>query len=165
MGTNYNITQKQYNGNDYDTLYPKNTSQQVLLNDSALATALGLSGTPNVNDVLGVLTNQGVRCEIKTYTGDNTESKSITFDTMPDLVYIYRTTPVGTGEVVWLLSPIVPTYSSNVSWSLTLGGVYTLGSSWSGTTLTIFVTTGTGSARAFNYPTIDYCAVGITLGA
>lgn len=69
MATNYNITQKQYNGTDYDTLYPKNTSQQVLLNDSALATALGLSGTPTVNDVLNAFSSQDVRVVFGSYSG------------------------------------------------------------------------------------------------
>jgi len=72
LATNYNITQKQYNGNDYDTLYPKNTSQQVLLNDSTLATALGLSGTPTINDVVTALSSQGARVVFGSYTGTGT---------------------------------------------------------------------------------------------
>lgn len=30
MATNKNITMKQYNGTDYDTLYPKTTAEQVI---------------------------------------------------------------------------------------------------------------------------------------
>lgn len=60
MATNYNITPKEFNGTDYDTLYFKNTSQQSLLNDNAFATLLGLSGTPNVNDALKAVLNSTV---------------------------------------------------------------------------------------------------------
>ena len=53
MATNKNFTMRQYNGTDYDVLYPKSTSQQILLNDSTLASNLGLSGAnPTVNDAL-----------------------------------------------------------------------------------------------------------------
>lgn len=56
MSTTKNITMKQFNGIDYDTIYPKNTSQQVLLNDSDLANSLGLTNTdPTVNDALGAV--------------------------------------------------------------------------------------------------------------
>lgn len=51
MATEYNITQKQYNGTDYDTLYPKTTSQQVLLNDNTIS----YTGDATVN---GALTKQ-----------------------------------------------------------------------------------------------------------
>ena len=39
------ITMHQYNGTDYDTLYPKTTSQQILLNDSELANLYGVDST------------------------------------------------------------------------------------------------------------------------
>lgn len=48
MATEYNITQKQYNGVDYDTLYPQTTSQQVSLNDDAIL----YSDNPTVNGAL-----------------------------------------------------------------------------------------------------------------
>lgn len=48
MATEYNITQKQYNGTDYDTLYPQTTSQQVLLNDGAIS----YTGSATVNGAL-----------------------------------------------------------------------------------------------------------------
>ena len=48
MATEYNITQKQYNGVDYDTLYPQTTGQQVLLNDDTIL----YSGIPTVNGAL-----------------------------------------------------------------------------------------------------------------
>ena len=48
MATEYNITQKQYNGTDYDTLYPRTTSQQVLLNDGEIS----YTGSATVNGAL-----------------------------------------------------------------------------------------------------------------
>lgn len=51
MATEYNIIQKQYNGTDYDTLYPQTTSQQVLLNDNTIS----YTGDATVN---GALTKQ-----------------------------------------------------------------------------------------------------------
>lgn len=53
MATEYNITQKQYNGTDYDTLYPQTTSQQVLLNDNTIS----YTGDATVN---GALTKQQI---------------------------------------------------------------------------------------------------------
>lgn len=58
MSTTKDITMKQFNGIDYDTLYPKNTSQQVLLNNGALADSLGLTNSdPTVNDALGAISD------------------------------------------------------------------------------------------------------------
>lgn len=58
------ITMHQYNGTDYDTLYPKTTSQQILLNDSELANLYGVDSTNGtVNDVLqntGIVKLNGV---------------------------------------------------------------------------------------------------------
>lgn len=79
MASENNITMKQYNGTDYDTLYPKNTSQQSLLNDSTLATALGLSGTPTVNDALtaiNTLVAGGAKIETGSYVGTGTYGAS-----------------------------------------------------------------------------------------
>lgn len=48
-----NITMRQYNGTDYDTLYPKTVGQQVLLNDSDLAELYGVNSvTGTVHDAL-----------------------------------------------------------------------------------------------------------------
>lgn len=56
MANNYEITMKQYNGNDYDTLYPKNVSQQVLLNSSDIANQLGLNiSNPTIADAISKL--------------------------------------------------------------------------------------------------------------
>lgn len=62
MATNKNITMKQFNGTDYDTLYPKTIAAQIpdVFSQSETVNAemlskygLGASGTPN--DVFGVL--------------------------------------------------------------------------------------------------------------
>lgn len=62
MATNKNITMKQFNGTDYDTLYPKTVAAQIpdVFSQSETVNAemlskygLGASGTPN--DVFGVL--------------------------------------------------------------------------------------------------------------
>ena len=62
MATNKNITMKQFNGTDYDTLYPKTVAAQIpdvfskseTVNVETLSQyGLGASGTPN--DVFGVL--------------------------------------------------------------------------------------------------------------
>ena len=53
---NINFTMKQYTGSDYNTLYPKNTSQQVLLNDSDLVNFLALSGAnKTANDAFNAI--------------------------------------------------------------------------------------------------------------
>lgn len=51
MSTTKNFTIKEYNGTDYDTLYPQSTSQQILTNDA------GISGT-TVHDVLSTLNSR-----------------------------------------------------------------------------------------------------------
>lgn len=79
MGSNYLITPKEFNGTDYNTLYFKTISQQVLLNDNMLATALGLSGTPNVDNALNGL---------KTYTDAE----------LSDVLHFEITSYVGTGN-------------------------------------------------------------------
>lgn len=49
MAENKNFTMKEYNGTDYDTLYPETNSGQVLLDSTAKET-LNLSGNPTVDD-------------------------------------------------------------------------------------------------------------------
>lgn len=60
----YDITMKQYDGAGYNTLYPKNVSQQVLLNDSAIATALGIvSANPTITEAISKIINRIVALE------------------------------------------------------------------------------------------------------
>lgn len=138
MATNYNITQKQYNGTDYDILYPKNTSQQVLLNDSTIASTFGLSGTPTVNDVLSVLASQGLRYKTGNYTGTGTAGSanptSITFTFTPKMVFVYGGYYYGSTGLA-----LVPFYytgnEQGTSIVTSSGSLYTLNYSWNGNTL------------------------------
>lgn len=108
MASNYDITMKQYNGADYDTLYPKNISQQVLLNDSSFAQLIDLTvDAPSVLDgvkriyeslgeVSGALNSEVIRIENKvigltsygSYTGTGTTTKTLTFSYFPKLILI-----------------------------------------------------------------------------
>lgn len=84
MATNKNFTMQQYNGTDYDVLYPKNTSQQTLLNDSALATALGITATsPEIDQALTEIVNKitalengAVKIQTGSYVGTGTYGAS-----------------------------------------------------------------------------------------
>lgn len=53
MATEYNITQKQYNGTDYDILYPLTNSKQVLLKDTNI-----LGGGNTIHEALLEITNR-----------------------------------------------------------------------------------------------------------
>lgn len=92
MASNYDVTMKQYNGTDYDKLYPKDISQQVLLNDNTVAQYIAIT-TPNPTILQAIFQLQsniffwGTRCEIVSYTGDGTNSiKSISFSLIPKIV-------------------------------------------------------------------------------
>lgn len=67
MASKKNFTMKEYNGTDYDTLYPETNSGQVLLDNTA-QTELGLAGggqtPPTLDDALGKLNNFDNRYEI-----------------------------------------------------------------------------------------------------
>lgn len=89
---NYNFTMKQFNGEDYDTLYPQTTSQQSLLNDNVLATILELSGNPNVDDALNGLKNYTDKhFEFISYGGDGQAGAShpcsLSFNYAPKAVF------------------------------------------------------------------------------
>lgn len=91
---NYDITMKQYNGSDYDSLYPKDIGQQVLLNDSALRTLLGIAATnPTLNDAIAQLnTNAYNAIETGNYVGTgqsgSSHKNSLTFSFAPRFVCI-----------------------------------------------------------------------------
>lgn len=91
---NYDITMKTFNGTNYDTLFPQNISQQVLLNDSSIATALGIT-TPNptVTEAIDKLqlkisniSEYGSYVGTGTYGVDN--PNTLTFSVAPKLVII-----------------------------------------------------------------------------
>lgn len=91
---NYDITMKQYNGSGYDSLYPKDIGQQVLLNDSALRTLLGIAATnPTLNDAIAQLnTNAYNAIETGSYVGTgqsgSSHKNSLTFSFAPRFVCI-----------------------------------------------------------------------------
>ena len=111
MATTKNITMKQFNGTDYDTLYPKTvaaqiddvysknetypksqlyTKQQVLTDATKTLYGLGSSAIPD--DVFSWIAQEATRIETGTYVGtgmygaDN--PNSLTFDFVPKAVFI-----------------------------------------------------------------------------
>lgn len=58
MANKYNFIIENYNGTDYDTLYPETNSGQVLL-DKATQTATGLASGKTVSDALAQITTDG----------------------------------------------------------------------------------------------------------
>lgn len=59
MANNYEITMKEYNGTDYDNLYPETTSGQVKL-DAEAQNATNLASGTDMNDALQKITSDGV---------------------------------------------------------------------------------------------------------
>ena len=57
MASEKNITMHEYNGTDYDTLYPKTTSIQAIVSDEVIA-GLALSINANVDEALQVIANK-----------------------------------------------------------------------------------------------------------
>ena len=109
MATTKNITMKQFNGTDYDTLYPKTkveqvegayTKQQILTSATAALYGLGASAVPD--DVLAtarslISTAQSTadsKCKIMSgsYVGTGTYGKdnknSLTFDSPPKMLIV-----------------------------------------------------------------------------
>lgn len=58
MANNYEITMKEYNGTDYDNLYPETTSGQVKLGASAQS-AVNLSSGTSMDDAIQKITQEG----------------------------------------------------------------------------------------------------------
>lgn len=85
MATNKNITMKQFNGVDYDTLYPKTKveqvegaySQQQILADSTKA-LYGLGSNAVPDDIFSYLSKSYVRKNLVQYTAENNDD--IVFD-------------------------------------------------------------------------------------
>lgn len=111
MATNKNITMKQFNGTDYDTLYPKTkveqvegayTKQQILSNSTKVLYSLGSGAVPD--DVLALikpmidsnyselssLANSKAKAVAGSYagTGDNTYTRTLNCGFNPKLVII-----------------------------------------------------------------------------
>ena len=102
MATTKNITMKQFNGTDYDTLYPKTVaaqvdgvySQQQVLTD-ATKTLYGLGSSAVPDDVFSWIAQETSRIEIGTYVGTGTygadNPSSLTFDFVPKAVFMIGT--------------------------------------------------------------------------
>ena len=111
MATNKNITIKQFNGTDYDTLYPKTIASQIpdVYSKTNTITAetlsqLGLSADKLPNDAFQQIktlidnvqssTDSKARIQTGSYVGTGTYGAnnpcSLTFDFTPSLVIIYN---------------------------------------------------------------------------
>ena len=124
MATNKNITMKQFNGTDYDTLYPKTIASQVdgVYNKTEILTAAtaalyGLDATAVPDDVFSSLktlvnaaqerANISAKFEIGSYQGaynsGKNGSKTIYFSGKPEIVIIVANGTKGL-------------YSANIGW-------------------------------------------------
>lgn len=127
----YDITMKKYNGSGYDSLYPKDISQQVMLNNSDVANLIGLS-TPNptiLDAVSKVQTNLNWVADnyavtsIGLYNGNGqygTDHKnSLTFSFIPKCVIItsgnYATIFLHNSQVAYVISSSESS-AINVEW-------------------------------------------------
>lgn len=90
MANEYDITMRQFNGTDYDSVFPKTVSQQVLINDNELASDLGIPDSSSVNTALASLVG-AVKVATGTYTGAGNTSKAFTFDFVPKFGIIATT--------------------------------------------------------------------------
>lgn len=109
MATNKNITMKQFNGTDYDMLYPKTkveqvegayTQQQILANSTKGLYGLGNNAVPDDAFVaIKTMFDGRVRLASGTYTGTGTygegNKNSLTFPFPPKVVLIFRVAGMG----------------------------------------------------------------------
>ena len=112
MATNKNITMKQFNGTDYDTLYPKTkieqvegayTQQQILADSTKALYGLGNDAVPDdvliaIRTMLETMETNAVRIAIGSYSGTGKSGKnypnSLTFDFAPKFVYIMSSSEI-----------------------------------------------------------------------
>lgn len=118
MATNKNITMKQFNGVDYDTLYPKTkveqvegayTQQQILSDATKVLYGLGANAVPN--DVLSLIktlidsANNNANTKAKITTGSyvgtgksgSSNQNTLTFPFAPKVVFIGQQNGEGRG--------------------------------------------------------------------
>lgn len=112
MATEKNITMKQFNGTDYDTLYPKTIASQIpdvysktdtITAETLSRLGLGADKLPNdafqqiktLIDNVQTSTNSKARIQTGSYVGTGTYGKnnpcSLTFDFPPKIVFVFRT--------------------------------------------------------------------------
>lgn len=86
MATKYTFTEKQYNGTDYDILYPETIADQVLIYDNTLLTKFGLTSGATLKNSL----SKTSPVEIVSYVGSGQVGVdypcSITFSFAPKIV-------------------------------------------------------------------------------
>ena len=127
MATTKNITMKQFNGTDYDTLYPKTIASQipdvynqteVLTETTAELYELARTAIPNdvfvkIRDLLTANTTlANTKCQVVngSYVGTGSGSVQLTFDATPQLIVVgglknsnntegFLVAPRGTGTV------------------------------------------------------------------
>ena len=109
MATNKNITMKQFNGTDYDRLYPKTkveqvegayTQQQILANSTKGLYGLGNNAVPDDAFVaIKTMFDGRVRLASGTYVGTGNygenNKNSLTFPFPPKVVLIFRVAGMG----------------------------------------------------------------------
>lgn len=86
---NINIIQKQFDGTDYNTLYPQTTSEQSLISNADTLSALGLSSGATVDIALALIANKG-QIETGNYTGNGSTSKTLTFQHTPRFLWVCK---------------------------------------------------------------------------
>ena len=122
LATEKNITMKQFNGTDYDTLYPKTkveqvegaySQQQILSDATAALLGLGADAVPDnafqqiktLIDNVQSSANSKARVQTGSYVGTGTYGKnnpcSLTFNFAPKLVIIRNTEGSETGIFVY----------------------------------------------------------------
>ena len=126
MSTEKNITMKQFNGTDYDTLYPKTIASQIpdVYSKTNTITAetlsqLGLSTDKLPNDAFQQIktlvdnaqssADSKVKIQMGSYVGTGTYGKdnrcSLTFNFVPKVVYIIQSgrTSITNGNTIFLI--------------------------------------------------------------
>lgn len=175
------ITQKMFNGDDYDTLYPKCVGQQVLIHDNDLASDLGVTNNGTMNDGLRALLNLAgmgankANVEYGTYTGDGNTTKTLTFTHIPRILFVCRTDVttipfeiVSPDSASWGFSnqfigvnPLSPVVSVITGVSGVGGTEYVNELSWNNTLKRVSWTTN-HATRSFNQNNATYMFMAIT---
>lgn len=152
----HNVTMKEYNGTNYDALYPKTVSQQVLLNDSSVATFINLT-TPNptVLDAISQLqTNLNSKIVVGSYVGTaeygSSHPNSLTFPFVPKMFIV--------GGVVASLNTYAIFINGMIYAGLTSGGTPIITVTWNDKTCTWYASDIMSQLNGGI--TYYYCAIG-----
>lgn len=171
MATTKNITMKQFNGTDYDTLYPKTIASQIpdvySKTDTITANTLsqfGLSANKLPNDAfqrIKALIDGKTNIQTGSYLGTGTYGEespsSLTFNFTPKLVFIHLdrlgTTSTNEGYYLWG-STTFSSYTGNSNYQST--------ASVSGNTMTWYASREINAETQLNEINAKYvwCAIG-----